>query len=145
MVKRLVQVPARSIPLLKEKVAPVTLPDPDGVARHIANLDDKDFRKREAAARSLAEMVERAQGPLREALTRGPSPEARERIDRLLASVDRVTADQLRRLRAIEIAEVIGTPEAARLLAHWATGAAGTLFTTEAASAAKRVAERGAK
>ena len=144
-IRCLVRAPAHALPFLRETVAPVTLPDPDGVARHIANRDDKDFRKREAAARSLAEMVERAQGPLREALTRGPSPEARERIDRLLASVDRVTADQLRRLRAIEIAEVIGTPEAARLLAHWATGAAGTLFTTEAASAAKRVAERGAK
>jgi hypothetical protein len=66
----------------------------------------------------------------------------RERIGRLLAADERPTLDQLRRLRAIEAVEVAGTPEAAKLLAHWAGGAAGAHFTEDARAALARLAGR---
>jgi WD40 repeat protein len=134
--------PGRAVPLLRERVAAVDPPDPHVVDRHIADLDHKEFRKREAAGRALAALGERANEPMAKALTASPGPEVRERLEKLLAATERPTPDQLRRVRAVEIAEVIGTPEATTLLAHWAGGASGAQFTTEAMVAAKRVAER---
>ena len=49
------------------------------------------------------------------------------------------TPEQLRRLRAVEVAEVIGTPEAGKVLAYWAGGAPGAQFTVEAAAAVRRL------
>jgi WD40 repeat protein len=140
--KRMVGSPAESVGLLKSKVAAVTAPDPNVVGQLVADLDHREFRKREAAAKALAELGERARDAINKALAGNPSPEARERMERLLAAEDRPTPELIRRLRAIEVIEVIGTPEAAKLLADWARGAAGATFTVEAATAVRRLAER---
>jgi WD40 repeat protein len=141
-IKRLVRFPDRALPLLSEKVGPIEPPDLKVVTKQIADLDHKDFRKREAAARALGEWGERAREPLRQALKGEISPEMRERIDRLLAAEDRLTPEQLRRLRAIEVAELIGSADALKVLARWASGAPGAQFTIEAAAAAQRLASR---
>ncbi|HEX3151385.1 MAG TPA: WD40 repeat domain-containing protein [Gemmataceae bacterium] len=140
-IRRLVRVPDCSLPFLKEKVGPLEPPDATVVAKQIADLDHKEFRKREAAAKALIELGERARDPLRQALKGDISQEMRERIDRLLAAEDHLTPEQLRRLRAIEIAERIGSADAAKLLTHWAGGAPGAQFTIEAAAARKRLAD----
>ena len=112
------------------------------VKRLTGDLDHKDYRRREVAMRALAELGERRAEPLDQCLRTGPSPEVRERIERILAAQERPTPEQLRRLRSIEAIEVAGTREAADLLAHWATGAPGALFTREAKDAAMRLAAR---
>jgi WD40 repeat protein len=124
---------------LREKLPPVPPPDPSVVNRQIADLDHKDFRKREAASRALAELGERARDALQKALAAGVSPEARTRIERLLDRQTRVTVQQLRGLRAVEAMEVAGTREARDLLTHWAGGAAGAGLTRSAAAALKRL------
>ena len=43
---------------------------------------------------------------------------------------------------SLHAVEAAGTPEAAKLLAHWAGGAPGATFTREAQAAAKRLATR---
>jgi WD40 repeat protein len=134
------RVPA--LAFLREKVAPIGLADPTVVDQLIANLDHKEFRKREAAARSLAELGERAQDPISKALTAGPSPETRDRLEKLLAADDRRTPEQLRRLRAIEVVEMIGTPESGMILTEWAAGAPGAEFTKESAAALERLGAR---
>jgi hypothetical protein len=141
-VRLLVRAPNQAVDFLRARIAPVQPPDPKEVDQHIANLDDKDFRKREKAARSLAALGERVHDYLTRALATNPGPEVRERLERLLAEDERPTPDLLRRLRAIEVVEIIATAEATQLLATGAGGASGALFTTEAAAAAKRVAER---
>jgi hypothetical protein len=108
----------------------------------ITDLDHKDYRRREEATRALAGLGDRAAGALRDALAGSPGPEARERIERLLAAEGRPTPESMRMCRAVEAMEVAGTPEAAKLLAHWAGGAAGATFTREAQAAARRLADR---
>jgi WD40 repeat protein len=141
-IRGLVRMAAKAIPFLREKVAPVAAPDPAQVNRLIGDLDHKDYRRREAATRGLTELGERVRETLEKTLAGEVSPEARERIERLLAADERPTLDQLRRLRAIEAVEVAGTPKAAALLAHWASGAPGASFTRDADAAAKRLAAR---
>jgi WD40 repeat protein len=141
-IQLLARAPGEVVPFLRERVAPVARPDPNVVDRQIAGLDHKEFRKREAAGRALAALGERAHEPIAKALAARPSPEVRERLEKLLAATERPTPDLLRRLRAVEIAEVIGTPAAATLLGHWAGGAPGAQFTAEASAAAQRLAAR---
>jgi WD40 repeat protein len=141
-VRLLVRTSAQAIELLDDRIHALDRPDPDIVARHVADLDHKEFRKREAAARSLAELGERAREAMTQALNAGPSPETRDRLERLLAADEKPTADQLRRLRAIEVIEMVGTSDSSELLAAWAGGAPGSRFTTEAAAAATRLRER---
>jgi WD40 repeat protein len=141
-VRLLVRASAQAVAFLAGRVTPLARPDPQAVARHIADLDHKEFRKRESAARSLAELGERAREPMNAALAAGPSPETRDRLERLLAADEKPTTDQLRRLRAIEVVEVIGTGDAAELLRTWAGGAPGARFTTESADAVRRLAGR---
>jgi WD40 repeat protein len=138
----LVRMAPKAIPFLREKIAPVAPPDPAQVSRLIGDLDHKEYRRREAAMRALAELGERVRDPLWKALTGGASPELRERIERLLAADERPTLDQLRRLRAVEVAEVAGTPEAAKLLAHWAGGATGAQLTKESQASLERLSAR---
>ncbi|MBO0698157.1 MAG: WD40 repeat domain-containing protein [Zavarzinella sp.] len=141
-VRGLVRLAAKSVPFLREKVVPVAHPDAAQVDRWIADLDHKNYRRREAASRKLAELGERVGGALERALAGGVTPEVRERIERLLAVDERPTLEQLRRLRAIEAVEMAGTPEAASLLKHWASGAPGAAFTRDAEAAGRRLAAR---
>jgi WD40 repeat protein len=141
-VRLLARASAQAIAFLGSRIRPLDRPDPEAVARHIADLDHKEFRKRETAARSLAELGERARDAMTRALNSGPSPETRDRLERLLAADEKPTADQLRRLRAVEIVEIIGSPEAGAVLAHWAAGAPGARMSLEARAAANRVDER---
>jgi WD40 repeat protein len=142
-VKRLVRSPAEAVRYLKKKVVPIAPPDPKEVTRLIGDLDHREFRKREAAVRALAELGERVHESLRQALAAGPSPEARERLERLLATEGKATPEQLRRLRAVEAVELSGSPEADKVLTYWASGAPGAHFTSEAAAAAKRLGAAG--
>ena len=141
-VQSLTRAPGQTIPLLRERLPAVAPPDLKVVDLLIADLDHKEFRKREAAGRALAALGERAHEPMAKALAGRPSPEVRQRLEKLLAAAEQTTPDQLRRLRAVEIADVIGTAEAAALLGRWAGGAPGALFTAESAAAARRLAER---
>lgn len=134
--------PEVSTPFLRKLLPPVSPPDEKVVARLIDGLDHKDFRKREVAMRTLAELGERVRGPLQKALSDATSPETRERLERLLAAENQMSPATLRMLRAIEAMEVAGTPEAIELLEYWANGAPGALFTRNAGSARNRVAAR---
>jgi hypothetical protein len=136
--------PQQSVPFLREKLAPITPPDETRVAGLIADLDHSNFRQRERAARSLAELGERARGALQKAAAGPLAPEARERVERLLTRDERVSPEMLRMIRAIEAMEVAGTPEAMKLLERWAGGAPGAAFTVSAEAAKQRLAARAA-
>jgi len=137
--------PKDAIPFLKECAVPVVAPEAEKIRLWIEDLDHRDFRKRESAMKSLAALGERSRGSLRDALGKTLPPETRERIERLLAADDRPTPEQLRLIRSVEAMEVVGTPEAVGLLAHWSTGAAGATFTRASADAKKRLAILGTR
>jgi RNA polymerase sigma factor (sigma-70 family) len=111
--------PKAALPLLKEALTPKTLPDADErrVARLIAELDDDSFDVREKASAELEKVGTGAAAAMREALEKAPSAESRRRLEALLGKIDRGAApEQGRALRAVEVLENVGTPEARRLL-----------------------------
>ena len=112
--------PAQALPLIKERFrGKRAKPTAAELARFIADLDADAFKVRERATRELAEIGPDAVEALRKALDADPSPEAKERIERLLKQADKMkdaAPEQLRAARAIEVLERIGTPAARDLL-----------------------------
>jgi WD40 repeat protein len=116
--------PAWTVPYLKDRLEPVAEVDPKRVAQLIADLDSEQFTVRDAAAKELAALGERAEPALRQALKGKPSAEARKRLEGLLAAQHRVpTGEVLRVLRAIWVLERRGTVEARKVLRKLAAGA----------------------
>jgi WD40 repeat protein len=114
------------------------------VARLIADLDADDFKVREKASAELAHLGPLAEGALTRALDEAPSAEAQRRIRALLGKL-KTGADSLERvrlLRAIEVLDRLGTPQARRLLAKLQKEATAT-EVIEAAKRALRRAEKG--
>jgi hypothetical protein len=86
-------------------------------------------------------------GPALVEVLRGqPSLEVRQRAQRILDKVqaERLPADQVRVLRALEVLETIGTPEARQVLEALARGALDARLTQEAHAACHRLAARAA-
>jgi hypothetical protein len=135
--------PRQSVPLLQERVQPVPAVDPEHVARLIAQLDHTDSAIRDRAAAELAKLGYRTKAVLEQALAASPAPEVRRRVTKLLDQfTGPVTAPgTLHALRAIEVLEYVGTPEARRVLEKLARGAPGALETVEAQAALQRLAK----
>jgi RNA polymerase sigma factor (sigma-70 family) len=140
---RLVAAPRRAVALLRERVRPVTRPDQRQLARLVADLDSDNFDRREQATAALEAIGELAGPALRQAL-KGAAPEARRRLQALVASLDegRLTAEQVRGLRCVEILERIGDNEARRVLQALAGGMPEARLTREAKRALDRLAAR---
>ncbi|HVS38557.1 MAG TPA: hypothetical protein VMS17_23575 [Gemmataceae bacterium] len=126
---------------LRERLRPVGMADKERVARLIADLDSDDFDMRETASRRLAELEEAAGPALEAALMHNPSPEAQRRATELL---DRLghwppVPARLRAVRAVEVLERLGTPEARRVLQEFADGIPEAQQTREARAALDRL------
>jgi hypothetical protein len=74
--------PEGSTAFLEEHLRPAEKPSPDALRRLLAELDSEAFAVREQAEAALARLGTFADPYYREALTRGPSAEARRRIER---------------------------------------------------------------
>jgi hypothetical protein len=129
---------------LAKRLTPVEAPDDQRLARLVANLDGERFQDREAATKELERLNAVAEPALRRALKADPSPEARRRIERLLEKLAKLVDDPelLRALRAVEVLERAGSPEALKLLQSLAKGAPDARLTREARAALDRLAKR---
>ncbi|MGH7168724.1 MAG: WD40 repeat domain-containing protein, partial [Gemmataceae bacterium] len=110
--------PSQAVPLIQKRF-PTTWKNLDRkqIARWIAELDDDSFQAREQATRELRRVGSDAAAALREALTKAPSPEAKRRIKGILNLLSKGNRPKyLRELRAIEVLERIGTPQAKDVL-----------------------------
>ena len=63
--------------------------DPKAIRAWVGDLGSNEFKVRERAAKELAVAGRPAAGLLREALAANPTPEARERLEKLLAAVSK--------------------------------------------------------
>src|SRR5262249_38393111 len=111
--------PAEAVPLLRRHLRPVPAVEAAKVARWVAELDSDDFAVRERARGGVDGVGEVAVPALRDALAGSSSPEKRRRIAELLDRHGRPEepgAQGLRRVRAVEALERMGTAEARRLL-----------------------------
>ncbi len=131
--------PKQSVELLAKwlmRVEPVTAKQ---LGQLVAELDDADFDVRERASERIVALGRVAEATLREAQARRPSLEMHKRIALLLAALEHPSPTQLRVLRSVEVLECLATPEARRLLARLASGAAGAPATEDARAAHARL------
>jgi WD40 repeat protein len=133
-----------AVQLLAAKLPPVAQVDADRVTRWIQELGSADFKTREAAEKELAAVADAIRPALRAAAKSSVGAEPGERLERLRATLDELRGlpDHRRMVRAVEIAERIGTPEAVKLLDRWAGGAAEAALTAEAAGSLARARAR---
>jgi hypothetical protein len=131
--------PEKSLPFLKEHIRPIVAADPRKTAALLADLDSARYATRARAAAELSKLGSAAESALRQSLSGRPSVETRRRVEQLLHQLDR--AEQLRTLRALEVLEHTGTPEARQQLRGLAGGAPAARRTQEAAAVLKRLGD----
>jgi WD40 repeat protein len=130
----LAESPGTAVPLLKARLKPVESPPAGKVERLIAGLGDDEFDARQQAHKELERLSELAGPALQKTLEGKPSAEAAKRIRQLLSKLEEPVSDpeQLRRIRAVELLERIGTPEAIDFLKALAKGEPVARLTREA-------------
>jgi RNA polymerase sigma factor (sigma-70 family) len=140
-IRLLTAMPGQAVPVLRDRCKPVTKPDAERLKQLIADLDSDRFAVREKATRELEQLGELAEPALRDALSGRAGTEGRTRIAAVLDKVSspELVPERLRVVRAVEVLERIGNPEARRVLEALAGGAAGARPTREAAAALKRL------
>jgi uncharacterized protein with WD repeat len=127
-----------SVAVLAGKLKPLTAINETRFARWVRQLDSDMFAEREKASQALAELGPAAEPLLRETAEGTKSAEVRARVQRILSKLE---AELRCSSRAVEMLEMIGTPQARRLLAELARGAAGSP-TRAAAAALERLTGR---
>lgn len=133
---------AEAVALVREKLPPVKDgPDDATIDRLVADLDSPTFATREKAMAALDRFGDVIVPGLRARLADAKSQEVRQRLVRLLGKLDPATptGDRLRELRALELLERLGTPDAQKVLQEWASGTPQARRTREAAEALKRM------
>jgi RNA polymerase sigma factor (sigma-70 family) len=134
--------PAQAVALLRERLLPVKGPDEKQVARWIADLSSDDFEQRQLANDSLERLGELAGPALRTAVAANPPLEARRRMIDMLARLRPAVLppEALLAVRGMQVLEMIANPEARKVLALLAGGAAGARLTHEAQASLERLA-----
>jgi hypothetical protein len=143
---RLATVPRPTLDWLGERVRRVESIDAERLEKLLADLESNKFAARQKATADLEKLGEVAAAAIQKRLDSGPPLEVRQRLEKLLEKLDAPITDpeQLRGLRAVEVLEMIGTPEARDLLEKLATGAAEARLTRDARAALERLAKRAA-
>ena len=131
--------PGPAVALLRDHLRPIPAVREHTVQRLLRELDSGEFATREKAASDLNEIADRAEPLLRKALAKKPSAEAKRRIERALEAAGPGAPARLREMRAVEVLERVGTPEARKLLDQLAEGAEGAYLTREAKAAIARM------
>jgi len=130
--------PAQAVPYLKGRVGRVEATNLDKL---IAQLDDDDFDVRDKATEKLIALGRAAEAAVRKAAASG-SAEVRLRAGRILERLEKGSAEDGRRLgglRALEVLEAIGTPEARRVIEEVGKGAPEAELTRAAKGALERL------
>jgi hypothetical protein len=141
----MIQSPQLAVPFLKERVKPAPHPDRKRIDQCLADLDSKNFKTREKAMKELEGLGQLAVPSIdRKLAETGLSLEARKRTEALALKLNRsvLSGDELRTIRAVEVLEGIGTPEALAVLKDLASGGEGAVLTEQARKALARLARR---
>jgi WD40 repeat protein len=141
---RAIQALARSfesaVNLMADRLRPVAIVDGRQIAQLLTDLDSPQFAVRERAEKALTKLGDSAEPSLQEALKGSPSAEARRRMEAILERLEPARSpERLQAIRAVEVLERIGTPEARRVLERLAGGAQAARLTREAKTALERL------
>ncbi|MCE9547325.1 MAG: WD40 repeat domain-containing protein [Planctomycetia bacterium] len=147
----LIAVPKVAVPYLVSQIhgTPQAMA-PEVLLKLIQQLDDDEFAVREAAQRRLLELRDELREPadrlLKQALERGLSPEARFRIEKILAAPLKKTqvnpVDALRGRRLVLALEMIGDEAARKQLTEFAGDAADAESARDATAALARLGRK---
>jgi WD40 repeat protein len=141
---RLVARGDETIRFLKGELRPVEVIDAKVLDSLVQELDSKDFAVRSRAMTRLRNVIESAEVFLRANVETAASLEMKRGIQALLdGSTPRRTTSVLRKLRAIEVIEAIGTGGARQLLQSMGNGAEGARVTVAARAALRRLESKG--
>jgi WD40 repeat protein len=139
-VRMLSATPKETIPFLTQRVnPPIGNAAYERIPRLIADLDDEDGNVRDKAAAELERLGQVAHAALRKALQHD-SAEVRRHARRLLeikGDAPPLSAEEVQMVRAIEVLQIIGTPDVKPALRKLAAGAAEAPVTREARTALK--------
>lgn len=111
----------------------------------LRDLESEHFAVRQAAEQGLRDLGELAELALSKALQARPTVEAKRRLEQLLAALNPaglLRGEPLRAVRAIQVLERIGSPEARDVLTVLAEGLPKARLTREAKAALERIGRR---
>jgi RNA polymerase sigma factor (sigma-70 family) len=133
-----------TLPFVKARLKPVPKIDEARIARLIERLDDDQFTVRNNATTELESLGDLPVPALRKALGSPVSLEARRRIEDLLEKLDpsMPPPEHVRAIRAIEMIEHAGGPEARQILQALSEGAPGARLTQIARASLERLTMR---
>ena len=136
--------PERTVAFVKARVKAVPAPDPKRIAQCLADLDSTIFKKRVQAVTELEQFGELALAAIDEKLAdKSISLEAHRHLEALAQKAKTVlSAEELRSVRAVEILEQIGSPEARAVLANLSRGGDGAVLTEQARRTLARLEQR---
>jgi WD40 repeat protein len=131
--------PQPTVRFLQERLSPIPPANQQYVAQLITSLNSQSFAERTKATRQLVKLGDLAEPALSKVIADKPQPEIRVRAEQILNSLyPVVSTETLRALRALEILERIGTPEALRVLKKLTEGTPHARVTREAQAALQR-------
>jgi len=145
-ISALAAAPKSALPFLGQQLPkPIPKPEPQRLARLIADLDSDEFAPRQQATEELDKLGELAESAMRKELNgKLPSLELRRRLEQLLEKLTVQTPEQLRWPRAIQAVEWMDTTEATPLLEALAKDAPSRVVRQDATAALERLAQRAA-
>jgi WD40 repeat protein len=130
----------------RERIKPVARVEPERLAQLIVDLHDNTFAVHDGARVELEKLRELARPTLEQALRNKPPAEPARRIQHLLdrlAPGHELPGEVVRMMRAVEALEMLGTPEAKRLLKDLGAGNPDANLTRECNAAEKRLTSSG--
>ena len=116
-------------------------PNAQQITSYITDLESDQFAVRQKATVELEKSGEQAEAALRKKLADKPAAEVRQRIEQLLSKIEQeqLPPESIRAVRAVEVLEYIGSPEAKAVLETLAGGAEGARLTKEAKASLARL------
>jgi hypothetical protein len=139
--------PRQGVPMLREQLRqrPAAPPDAARVLKLVAELDNDRFAVRERASSELARMGRHPEKLLREVLAKKPALEVRQRVERLLTSIEEyggLDPTELLGCRCLEVLELSQSPEALVLLRELADSKPQPALAVQARAALERHSRR---
>jgi len=136
----------QGIPVIRAHLKPVALTtaaQQRRLTQLMTDIDDPRFAVRQKAVAQLIQMGEIALAPVRKALADKPPLDVRRHLERVAEEVGGAVpgGNRLLALRAVEVLEHWGTPDAQELLKELASGLPEALQTQEARAALERLGQ----
>jgi predicted NACHT family NTPase len=136
--------PADAVTFLRERLEVPAAQSNQIVAGLLKQLDSPQFAEREKAQKKLTSIVQSFMfaTELAEAMKGNLSEEVRARLDQVLISLNTISPERLRYIRACEALEGIATSDALKVLQTWSAGPDKARLTIEAKESLQRLGAR---